>query len=136
MKRLLALIKGDLKLQFRYGFYTVYAVVTVLYLLILSQIPAQNREIAVSFIIYTDPALLGFYFIGGLILLEKDEKTLDCLVSTPIRIKEYLISKQVSLTILAILSSSVIVLFFYGVNFSYLLLLSGIILTFCFFVLI
>jgi fluoroquinolone transport system permease protein len=136
MNRLLALIKGDLKLQVKYGFYTVYAVVTGLYLLLLSQLSAADRQLIVPFIIYSDPALLGFYFIGGLILLEKGENTLTCLISTPVTIRDYLISKQVSLTFLALLATSVIVFFLYGIQLSYLLLVIGFSLTSCFFVLV
>ncbi|OCL26463.1 hypothetical protein U472_10725 [Orenia metallireducens] len=136
MRRLLANIKGDIFLQFKYGFYGVYAILVLFYILTLRFLAVKISAFLLPIIIFSDPSLLGFYFIGGLILLEKDENTLDCLVATPLRIREYLISKMVSLTILGLLASMIIVLFSYGTEFNYLLLISGIVLTSCFFVLI
>ena len=136
MRRLWANIKGDIILQIKYGFYGVYVVLILFYIFILKFLSIKLSTFLLPLIIFTDPALLGFYFIGGLILLEKDENTLDYLLVTPLRIREYLISKMVSLTVLALLASVIIVIFSYGTIFNWLLLLSGIVLTSFFYVLI
>ncbi|QTL97453.1 hypothetical protein GM661_05380 [Iocasia frigidifontis] len=136
MRRLWANIKGDIILQIKYGFYGVYVVLILFYIFILKFLSIKLSTFLLPLIIFSDPALLGFYFIGGLILLEKDENTLDYLLVTPLRIREYLISKMVSLTVLALLASVIIVIFSYGTIFNCLLLLSGIVLTSFFYVLI
>lgn len=136
MRRLWANIKGDIILQIKYGFYGVYVVLILFYIFILKFLSIKLSTFLLPLIIFSDPALLGFYFIGGLILLEKDENTLDYLLVTPLRIREYLISKMVSLTVLALLASVIIVIFSYGTIFNWLLLLSGIVLTSFFYVLI
>ncbi|MTI60251.1 MAG: hypothetical protein FH762_09795 [Firmicutes bacterium] len=136
MRRLWANIKGDIILQIKYGFYGVYVVLVLFYIFILKFLSIKLSTFLLPLIIFSDPALLGFYFIGGLILLEKDENTLDYLIVTPLRIREYLISKMVSLTVLGLLASVIIVIFSYGTIFNWLLLLSGIVLTSFFYVLI
>lgn len=136
MKRLVRSTLGDMFLQIKYGFYAVYALITVIYIVILKQLPPKFLAIALPFIIFSDPSVLGFYFISGLVLLEKGEMTLEYLISTPLRTKEYLYSKMVSLTTLSILSSLAIVIFVYGFKVNFLLLVTGIILTSFFFILI
>ncbi|AZO94529.1 ABC transporter permease [Halocella sp. SP3-1] len=136
MRRLWANIKEDIILQIKYGFYGVYVVLILFYIFILKFLSIKLSTFLLPLIIFSDPALLGFYFIGGLILLEKNENTLDYLLVTPLRIREYLISKMVSLTVLALLASTIIVIFSYGTILNWLLLLSGIVLTSFFFVLI
>lgn len=136
MKRLLSAVKWDVNFQVRYGFYYAYAVITVLYIIILRQIPYDSQKLAVTFIIFSDPAILGFFFIGGLILLEKGEGTLEYIVATPLRDKEYLASKALSLTFLSMLTSLIIAVFAYGVNFNWLLAAIGVMLTSVFFIMI
>lgn len=136
MKRLLKCVKGDVYLQIKYGFYFVYAVITLLYIVMLKQLPYEALVIIIPFFIFSDPGVLGFYFIGGLVLLERGEGVLEYLVATPLRIKEYLISKMISLTTISLLSSMIIEIFSYGLNINYPLLIIGVILTSFLFILI
>ena len=50
----------------------------------------------------------GYLFVAALILFEKQERTLDALIVTPLRPDEYLSSKIISLSVLAIVEISVI----------------------------
>lgn len=136
MRRTLRSIKGDIYLQIKYGFYLVYGIITLMYIVLLKQVPTMVLSFIIPFIIFSDPGVLGFYFISGLVLLEKGEGVIEYLIATPLRIKEYLISKMVSLTIISILSSLIIELFSYGVSINYPILISGIVLTSFFFILI
>lgn len=129
MKRLIGCIKGDLLLQVKYGFYAIYTVITVFYIVILKLLPPQSLKLAVPFVVFSDPSFLGFFFIGGLILLEKGENTLEYLVVTPLRIHEYLISKMVSLTTLAVMTGVIITLLAHGKDVNYFLLVTAILLT-------
>lgn len=136
MKRFIRSIGGDIFLQVKYGFYAVYAIITIVYIVILKQLPYKFLGVILPFIIFSDPSVLGFYFISGLVLLEKGEKTLQYLISTPLRTKEYLYSKMISLTVLSIASSLIIAVFSYGLKFNFLLLILGVALTSFLFILI
>ena len=69
-----------------------------------------------------------FYFIAGLVILEKGEGTMEAQVVTPLRTWEYLASKIITLTGLSIVESFVIVVFSYGFNFNWLAMIFGIVL--------
>ncbi|SFL80551.1 fluoroquinolone transport system permease protein [Gracilibacillus orientalis] len=104
----LDLFTFDIRFQFRHGFYAAYALVSILYIGLLLLMPASYVEKTSIFIIFTDPSVLGFFFVGGLVLLEKDQSIFNTLFVSPIRIHDYLVSKVLSLTVLAMVSSSII----------------------------
>jgi fluoroquinolone transport system permease protein len=56
----------------------------------------------------------GFYFISGLVLLEKGEGTLEAQIVTPLRSQEYLLAKVATLTILSIVENLSVVALTYG----------------------
>ena len=107
--RLLASLKYDITFQFRYGFYYAYLFISVLYILILRNLPAGVRPVVTTMVIFSDTGVLGFFFIGGIILLEKAQNTLESLFVTPLRLGEYFMSKVISLTLIAVLMSTVII---------------------------
>lgn len=107
--RLTTALKGDVKFQFKQGFYFVYILVTAVYVIVLQKIPAgEIREYLAALTIYTDPAIVGFFFIGGIVMLEKQQGILDCLAVTPLSPAQYLISKAVSFGALAVAATVVI----------------------------
>lgn len=63
-----------------------------------------SPDVAVFFI-STDPSMLGFLFVGALVLFEKNSNTISALVVTPVRAYQYLGAKALSLTVLALLGS-------------------------------
>lgn len=134
--RTLALIKNDIRLQFRHGFYFAYAFVSIVYIVLLRLLPPDARAYILPILIFSDPAVLGAFFIGGIVLLEKGESTLQSLFITPIRLHNYIISKVISLTILSILTSLIISIAGYGLNFNPFLLILGGTLTSVLFVLL
>jgi len=136
MTRLFRSIRGDIFLQVKYGFYLVYAIITLVYIIFLQQLPDKILGTVLPIIIFSDPGVLGFYFISGLVLLEKGEGVLEFLIATPLRTKEYLISKLISLTILSVATSLIIVIFAYGLEINFPLFVLGIVLTSFFFILI
>jgi len=127
--RLANAIKYDLRLQFRHGFYYAYLIVSILYIAIIRSLPIGIRQQILAVTLLTDPSILGFFFLGGIVLLEKGQKTLEGLFITPIRMGEYLWSKVISLTVLALLSSLIVVIGSIGFTFNLLWLLLGIGLT-------
>lgn len=134
--RLAAAVRYDIRLQFRHYFYYAYLIVSVIYIIILRAIPVDIRKTAAILIIFTDPSTLGFFFLGGIILLERGQKTLEGLFVTPLRVFEYILSKITSLTFLAILSSLFIAVFSLGFSFNPFTFLLGVLLTSVFFILV
>jgi len=72
--RLKALLIGDIRFQFKYGFYFLYLIFTILYVGMLYALPAAWRERAAVLMIFTDPAAMGLYFMGAIVLFEKGER--------------------------------------------------------------
>lgn len=105
MKRLYSAIKYDILFQYRQGFYLAYAFVTIFYLTLLKFIPFHIANAIFPFILFTDISVLGFFFIGGVILLEKDQNSLEALFVTPLKIHEYLISKVISMSVIATIAT-------------------------------
>ncbi len=134
--RLLSAIWHDIRFQFRHGFYYVYFFISLIYILILHLVPESVRDFAAVLVIFTDPAVLGFFFIGGIVLLEKGQNILERLFVTPLRIKEYFIAKLLSLTLIAVLASMGILVFTFGSGFKLLPLLIGVILSSLFYTLL
>ena len=62
----------DMKFQIKYGFYLLYSVLTVIYLIILLAMPESWRTAAAAILIFSDPAAMGLFFMGAIVLLEKN----------------------------------------------------------------
>jgi len=127
--RIINSILYDLKFQLRHGFYYAYLFVTVLYIFFLNFLPDTLSKPATILVIFTDPSVLGAFFIGAIFLLEKSQNTLEGLFVTPLRIEDYILSKIISLTVIAILSSLLIAFFSLNSSINLFILLIGVILT-------
>jgi len=99
--RLMSAVKSDMKFQIKQGFYTVYIILTIMYMIIIKQLPYNMKNIAIPLVVFTDPSVVGFFFIGGIVMLEKVQGVYKYLAVTPLRAREYLMAKVVSLSILA-----------------------------------
>lgn len=136
VSRTLSALKYDLKFQFRHGFYHVYLIITVLYILLLRFLPTGIKDTAAVLILFTDPSVLGFFFVGGILLFERGQNIHASLFTTPVHLREYLWAKALSLALLALLSSFTIIVFTYRLNINPLPLFFGILLSSVFFTLI
>lgn len=106
--RIASMLKQDLKYQFRNGIHLIYAVLTVFYIVILRIIPPLPRQYAGIFMLFTDTGVIGFFFIGALVMLERNEQIFESLFITPLRIHEYIFSKVISLSALSLVCSVLI----------------------------
>ncbi len=106
--RLAALISLDTRLQWRNGIYYAYAFVVGFYALILVYLGAWLPAWAVGVVIYSDPAVLGFFFLGALMMLEKAEGTRTALAIAPVSPGDYFWAKALTLTIVAVIAVAVI----------------------------
>lgn len=109
MSRLVATLATDFRLQIRGGFY--YAVVLILaaFALLASLAPDVDWSWWLAPMILGNLTTATFYFVGGLVLLEKSEGTLEAQIVSPLRTHEYIGSKVLTLTILSLIENLAIV---------------------------
>jgi len=131
--RLIHAVGYDIRLQWRHGFYYAYTLICALYIVLLHVIPSEYQELSAVIITFSDPSMLGFIFIGGLVLLEKGQGILDPLFVTPFRLGEYIVSKTVSLSVLSLISSLTIHIALFGMGRLGPLYVLGVWLSSCFF---
>jgi fluoroquinolone transport system permease protein len=103
--RLLYAVWADIRFQFKQGFYLVYVLITVMYLIILSFLPKDILSVGLPLVVFSDPSVLGLFFIGGIIMLEKMQGILSVLVVSPLRTIEYILSKVISLAFVSVLAA-------------------------------
>lgn len=126
MKRLFAVMIIDARLQFRNGFYYAAAFVAVIFAFLLRWVPTRDLAHILPALVLSNLLINTFYFIGGLVLLEKGEGTLEAQVVTPLRSSEYLASKVITLTLLSLAENLFIVIVAYGTGFNSLALIAGV----------
>ncbi|PKM62548.1 MAG: ABC transporter permease [Firmicutes bacterium HGW-Firmicutes-21] len=106
--RALKLITSDIRFQYKYGFYLLYAVFTVFYIFLLRLIPEEWKKTVVAVLIYSDPAAMGLFFMGAIILLEKSQRVLDSIAVSPVKVGEYIAAKVASLGFIGVLVGVII----------------------------
>lgn len=102
------LIFWDIRLQARYGFYLLYGFLTVLYMIILYSMPQSWKVNASAILIFSDPAAMGMFFMGAIVLLEKSQRVNQSMAVSPVSAFEYVLSKVISLGLIALLVAMVL----------------------------
>ncbi|MGH2354493.1 MAG: ABC transporter permease [Chloroflexota bacterium] len=136
MMRLLAAVTCDVRLQFRNGFYAAAVFVVGALALVVSQLPTLDLGWLLPALVSGNLIINTFYFVGGLVLLEKGEGSLEALVVTPLRTGEYLASKVLTLTVLSVVENVIVVALLYGLGFGVLPLVVGVALAAALYVLV
>ncbi len=113
--RLLVILAHDARLQYRYGIYAAYGFVVALYAAILHMGGPLLPAWAVAVLVFTDPAALGFFFLGALMLLEKAENVRTALAATPLAARDYFVSKAATLTVMSLAACMVLLAFIHEV---------------------
>jgi len=116
MSRLAATIRTDLHVQWRNGFYAATAIVVVMSILLLRWLPTEVSVLILPVVILEAVLVNTFYFVSGLLLLERVEGTFVAQSVTPLRGHEYLGSKIVTLTVLSLAESLLIATSVFGVG--------------------
>ena len=75
--------------------------------------------------IFNDPILMSYLFAGVLLLLERDQRTMDALSVAPLSWNAYLWSKALTLSVVATFVSLLMVWTGYGFAFNYLPFIAG-----------
>lgn len=123
-------------LDYRYRIVHISLATVILWTLVLQGVPWANTGTVIAALIFLDPAILGFVFIGALVLFEKSNRSLEALTATPMEVREYLLVHAVTLTTIALFASAVLVVLNQGLFVHYLYFYAGVILTSVFFILI
>jgi fluoroquinolone transport system permease protein len=102
MKRLFSTLRWDITLQMRNGFYYAVGFVLLVWAAIYTQFTQVNFRGVLPGILLANLEITTFYFLAGIIMLEKSEGTLEAGVVTPLRSGEYLGAKVLSVSLLAL----------------------------------
>lgn len=110
MSRFVTALRLELILQTRQKFLHAGVFSGLIWLAVLLPMPPDLRPVAEPYVLVGDVAIIGFFFIGGAVFFEKQERTLGALISTPLRFREYLTAKlavllAISLTVALIVVS-------------------------------
>ena len=116
MSRLAATVRTDTRVQFRNGFYFATAFVVVFSILVLRWLPAEAAMLILPVVILENVLVNTFYFVSGLLLLERVEGTFVAQSVTPLRDDEYLVSKLGTLTALSLVESLLIAAAVFGIG--------------------
>ncbi len=93
MTRLVTALRLEFTLQFRQKFLHAGIFSGLIWLAVLIPMPRALRAVAEPYVLVGDIAIIGFFFIGGAVFFEKQERTLGAVISTPLRFWEYLAAK-------------------------------------------
>ncbi|MCY4600864.1 MAG: hypothetical protein OXF27_13205, partial [Acidobacteria bacterium] len=109
MRALAATLSLDFRLQARNGFYYAVAFVLACWFVLLTLLPDIDWGYVLPAVVFGNLVMVNFYFVAGLVLLEKGEGTLEAQVVTPLADWQYIGSKTATLTALSLVEQVVIV---------------------------
>lgn len=117
MTRLLASVRLDVTIQWRNRFYMIGVGLSLLLALGISQFfPADALGTVLPLLFLFAVGGTALLYVAGLVIFEKDERTLEAVIVTPLSVPEYMVAKIVSLALLALVESVVVVLLTAGLD--------------------
>ncbi|MDY6996353.1 MAG: fluoroquinolone transporter permease [Actinomycetota bacterium] len=128
MTRWVSALRLEATLQYRQRFVHAAVISGLLWLAVLLPMPAHLRSIVEPYVLLGDISVIGFFFIGGSVFFERQERTLGAVICSPLRFGEYLSVKILVLTALSALVAVVVVIATHGTAFHPAPLLAGVVL--------
>lgn len=128
MTRLASAVRLELTLQIRQKFVHAGILSGLMWLAVLLPMPHSLRQVAEPYVLIGDVAIIGFFFIGGIVFFEKQERTLGAVISTPLRFWEYLTAKLSVLLAISLFVAVVVVTLAHGFDYHLLPLVVGVVL--------
>ncbi len=120
MNELFRQIKWQFLIFQRNNLITMIVVISAFYVAVIYFLKDfAGVEKFITLLIYNDPALIGFIFIGVSIILEKDQEVLPALFVTPLNLHVYLISRIAVLSTIGFFGALVMVWAAKGTRFSF-----------------
>jgi fluoroquinolone transport system permease protein len=121
-------LRWDVIVQARNGFYWASAFLIIVISALLLSVPESaraNSALWVPAILVINLQITTFFFVAGLMLLERDEGTLKALAVSPLSPSGYLVMRTISLTGFAAAETIAIVSIGFGTRGAWLLILGG-----------
>jgi fluoroquinolone transport system permease protein len=103
MTRLANALRLELTLQVRQKFLHAAVFSGLIWLAVLLPMPMSLRLAAEPYVLVGDISIIGFFFIGGIVFFEKQERTIGAIISTPLRFWEYLAAKLIVLVLISLI---------------------------------
>lgn len=103
MTRLASALRLEVTLQVRQKFVHAAVFSGLIWLAVLLPMPHSLRPVAEPYVLVGDISIIGFFFIGGIVFFEKQERTIGAVISTPLRFWEYLAAKLTVLVLISLL---------------------------------
>lgn len=100
MKALIQQIQWQFRIMARNNIISISIAVTVIYALIFFALKGlDNMDKVLTLLILNDPAIIGMFFIGLSVIMERNQQVLSALFVTPISHHIYLLSRILALSI-------------------------------------
>lgn len=101
-KRIASAFRWEVTLQFRNGFYYAVGFIMAFWVLVYTQFSQLDLRAVLPGMLQGNLLVTTFYFMAGLVMLEKGEGSLEARVVTPLRGGEYLLVKVLALSLLVL----------------------------------
>jgi fluoroquinolone transport system permease protein len=132
VSRLTATLRLDAQLQARNKVYLIIAIAALgLAFALRALFTPEQLHFFMPLVTLSGVSLTTFFLVGVLLLLERGEGTLDVVLVSPLRPAEYLASKLLTVTALALVESALIAVVAYGLGFSFPWLVLAVLLRSC-----
>lgn len=128
MTRLLSVLRLELTLQNRQRFLHAAVFSGLIWLAVLLPLSHGLRAEAEPYVLVGDISIIGFFFIGGSVFFEKQERTLGAMISTPLRFGEYLAAKVTVLCSVSLLVAVTVVTIAHGTAYRPVPMVAGVVL--------
>jgi len=119
----------ELKVGIRSRTYPLYMLVALFYGLILRAVPEAYKITSSQLLLFMEPALVGFMFVGALILFEKKDGVLSALAVSPAEFRNYYWAKTLLMAFLSIIAAVVMIVIGVGVSTRYFYAFWGVLLS-------
>ena len=101
IKRVLHCLRMEFITQYRNGFFAAIGFVAVLWITLLRILPGESLLPGLALILMGNLMITAYYFLAGLILLDKNSGVLEAIVVTPLKNSEFIFCRLLALGILA-----------------------------------
>ncbi len=137
--KLSQLLKWDFKFQYKYGIINVAIILLLMYLALIYFTPKSLAPMILPISFITDFGVTSFIFVSAMIFFEKGEGTIYAIVTSPIKVSEYIKSKIISLSFTIMFLGFALAIggaYFKDIETNYIYVFLGAILTCSFFILL
>lgn len=126
MTRWLAACRVETLILVRQRFLHAGVISGLLWFALLLPMPPHLRVVAEPYILVGDIAIIGFFFIGGSVFFEKQERVLGAVICSPLRFREYLGVKVLVLLTISLVVALVVTLGSSAGDFNLILVIVGV----------